>query len=510
MARSVATVLVLLVAWPAAAEEATVVRAGLGSKLDRAVQRSTGGGFWGAVLVGRGGEVLLAKGYGFADYARRPNTARSLFEIASTSKPFTAAAVLKLQMQGKLRLDDPIAKHFEEVPPAKAKITIHHLLTHTSGISPQVGVPYASTIERGDYIRYVLGQRLETEPGETFAYSNAGYALLAALVEVVSGRPFEEYVRNNLFEPAGLQDTGFIGGGAFDADRMTTRLSERTPDATAADWFWGWGYRGMGGVVTTVWDLWRWDRALRGDDVLDRKTRARSYEPFHESYACGWRVDTTSRGTRKVSHAGGVEGYGVNYVRYLEDDAVVVVLSNGKSDVHAVTKTIEDLLFPPPRITAAFDVAGYELNRYGAVEFAGTAAWRVRKDGQQIVLVLEDPRRRHAVATIRLPQGPAKKLQMDLGRHVAGRRAGGGEAPMDAGAYLHRYSLRAGKLEISQGLELRVMPRYTGMDENRRRITDERVTLVLVDTRHRQWPVMAKMDTRSAGALLEDLHRALK
>jgi len=102
----------------------------------------------------------------------------------------------------------------------------------------------------------------------------------------------------------------------------------------------------MGGVVTTVWDLHRWDVALRGTKILGEKARALLYEPVKENYACGWRVEKTRRGTRKVSHSGGVAGYGVNVVRYLEDEVEIYVLSNDGKVAFAATQAVEKVLFP--------------------------------------------------------------------------------------------------------------------------------------------------------------------
>ena len=503
--------MILAIPVRARADDSTVVHGAVGEALDRAVQGSTGGGFWGAVLVAVEGEVILAKGYGFADYGSRPNTPRTIFEIASASKSFTAAAVLRLQMEGKLRVQDPIARFFPDVPDDKRDITVHQLLTHTSGISPQVGLPYASRVTREEFVRYVLESPLVSQPGERFAYCNVAYALLAALVEIVSGQPFEAYSKEHLFRRAGLIDTGFIQDEALEADRITTRLPQRTPEATARDWHWGWGYRGMGGVITTAYDLLRWDRALRGNEVLDEPAKDIYYKPILEGYACGWRVGTTSKGTTKVEHPGGVEGYAVNYVRHLDDDVVIVILSNGKTDIHALTKIIEDTLFPPPRMSVSVDAAPYELNQYRAAMFPGTAVWRVEKAEGNVVLTLEVGPRQHAAATIRLPLGTARKLRAALAAILATKRAGGAgdEQRMDAGVYLYPYAPQE-QVQISEGLEITVMPRYVGRDEQRNRIVDERVTLVVMHTPRRHWPVMAKMDFESAKMLLEDLTTLLE
>jgi len=478
-----------------------------GAAIDRAIQRSTGGGFWGCVLVARDGKLVLAKGYGFADYQGLPNTPDTLFEIASTTKQFTAAAILKLHMEGELKPTDTIDRFFMDIPRDKRRITIHHLLTHTSGISGRVGLPYASRVSRDQAVRHWLAAPLDSDPGDRFAYSNAGYALLAAIVEVASGRSFEDYSREKLFKPAKLVDTGFITDKHLDQKRMTARLG-RVADATAADWHWGWGYRGMGGVVTTAHDMLRWDRALRGNDVLDENARQILYHAKLSGYACGWRVGTTSKGGRKVFHSGGVEGYACNYVRYLDEDVVIVVLSNGKTSPHGITKAIEEQLFPAPKVTVSIDVSGYTLSKYRAVVFEGTARWRVKKQGGSFDLILEDPKRKHAVITIRLPKPAFKKLLGDLERAILKKRGGKtGRNRMDAGAYLYPYQLEKGRLELTEGMELQVMSRYVGRGEGGERVVDERILLIATETSRRMWCMMAKLGIKDAKALRKSLLR---
>jgi CubicO group peptidase (beta-lactamase class C family) len=223
---------------PRAAEVATA----LGRRIDEAVQRSTGGGFWGTVLVARGGQIELSKGYGFADYGVRRNAPDTLFEIASTSKQVTATAILRLEQQKRLTTSDPIDKYLKDAPPDKHAITIDHLLHHTAGLDPELGASYAYTGTRAEYVQAMLERPLANEPGTKFAYSNVGYALLAAIVEVATGGSFEDYVRRELFATAGLTDTGFIKDERLmKSDRITTRLCDDCALSwTAADWFWGW------------------------------------------------------------------------------------------------------------------------------------------------------------------------------------------------------------------------------------------------------------------------------
>jgi CubicO group peptidase (beta-lactamase class C family) len=490
--------------------EKTVIQGELGAKLDRAIQRTTGGGFWGVVLVARGGEVILAKGYGFADYANRPNTPDTLFEIASTSKPFTAAAILKLSMEGKLRLRDPISKFFRRVPSGKRGITVHQLLTHTSGIGPEVGIPYTSPFTRDQMVQHVLTPPLKTRPGETFAYCNFGYALLAAIVEVAAGKSFEDYLKEKLFKPAGLVDTGFVQDKALDAKRVSARLSDRTPKATALDWHRGWGYRGMGGVVTTARDLLLWDRALRGNKILDEATKAVAYTPYRDGYACGWQVEKTERNTTRCHHSGGVAGYAVNYVRNLEEDVVVIVLSNGKTNLHEVTRNVERHLFPVPQLTATLDFKSEDLGRLKSVVFPRNTTWRAQKGARSVFLTLHPRGGQRTAGTISLPSGYARKLSHELEQALRqkGSPAAKGPARMEAGFYLMPYVLQDGRLSLEEGLEIQILPRYSGQDENGKPIVDERITLVLVDTRRGQWPVMAKMNVRAVHNLVDGLKKA--
>jgi len=314
-------------------------------EIDAAV-RKVPGDFWGTVLCAKKGEIVFARGYGYADYDKKPNGADTLYEIASCTKQFTATAVLRLEQQKKLKTTDTLDKHMKGVPADKKKITIDHLLHHISGISGKVGVPYAYTGTRDAYLEKMLAEPLASEPGTKYEYCNVGYAMLAAIVEIASGREFEEYCRKELFAPAGLVDTGFIGDERLvNSARITVRkCDDCQPGWTAAKWWYGWGYRGMGGVVTTAPDLLRWDRALRGDKILNAAQKAKLYEPALETYACGWMVGT-SGGGKKVTHGGGVRGYGCVISRWLDADVVVIVLSNGKVNPHTVEDAVARALF---------------------------------------------------------------------------------------------------------------------------------------------------------------------
>lgn len=187
---------------------AEVVYGATGKRLDRYLTRLTPFGFAGVVLVAENGQVALSKGYGLANQAKQvPNTPETILGILSVSKQFTAAAIMTLEMQGKLHTSDPVAIHLSNVPEDKRGITIHHLLTHTSGIVSG-SARYFEDRSREGIVRVAFAEPLAFKPGESFLYSNIGYALAATIVEEVSGESFDQYLQEHLFGPAGMQNTG--------------------------------------------------------------------------------------------------------------------------------------------------------------------------------------------------------------------------------------------------------------------------------------------------------------
>lgn len=496
---------------PAAANEVrpSEIVTPLGRRIDDAIRATAGDALWGTVLVAKGGEVVLAKGYGFADYRAKPNAADSLFELASVSKQVTATAILRLEQQKRLVTSDPITKFFKDLPADKRGVTLDHLLHHTAGLSPELGVPYAWVGTRDAYVKLVLAAPLVEAPGAKFAYSNVGYALLAAVVEVVTARPFEDYVRKELFEVAGLSDTGFVKDERLvRSERVTTRACDDCQaDWTAANWYWGWGYRGMGGVVTTALDVLAWDRALRGDKVLGAPAKAKLHAPGKERYACGWRVETTERGTTKASHSGGVRGYATLVSRWLEEDALVVILSNGKSDLFGMERAITELLFVPPALRAELDCGGLEANEHGAYEFSDGLAFATERKGGAVVLTLK--RGGKALATITAPAGVAAKAAGDLEQAAATTSYPTPDEPaaMTGGLYLGFVRGHGTRLKLDEGLSLTILDHYEGRALDGSKVTDPRAVLILASAPLRGWPLMVKLNPKAATALAAALRR---
>lgn len=352
----------------------------LAFRVDDYLTRSVPNGFAGAVLVAKEGEVVLSKGYGLADRANGvPVDSSTVFNIGSVTKPFTAAAILKLVEQGQLATSDTFAALFDDVPEDKQGITVHQLLTHTSGISPRAGGPRYEDASRERFLAELFAAPLEAEPGTRYLYANAGYTLLAAIVERVSGRGFEAFLREALFEPAGMHDTGYAIP-AWSAGRLAHGYYFSVSDAAWRDWgttldHWGeagpsWYAIGKGDLQSTVEDLYRWHRALQGDEVLSARLRERYETPFvpenpqgTSHYAYGWAIFRTDRGTKVVAHNGSNGLFFADFVRYVEDDVVVVLLTNVAltGNLDDVAWNIGRMAFDPDYLSRPIPRLSYEL-----------------------------------------------------------------------------------------------------------------------------------------------------
>lgn len=312
----------------------------LAEKMDRWLGAA---GFRGSVLVSKPGAVLLRKGYGLADRESGvPYDADTVFDVGSITKQFTAAAILKLEMQGKLHVEDAIGKYVPNVPEDKRAITIHHLLTHTSGLESDFAKDY-DPVSRDEYVKRILASKLRSKPGEVFFYANAGYSLLGAIVEIVSGIPYEKYLRENLFLPAGMKDTGYkipawpatrIAVGYHDGKRWG-RITQK-PWAEDGPY---WALRANGGIHSTLDDMFRWHVALSNDAVLSKAERDKMFTRHvsegpgaDTSYGYGWSIGDAPWGGRLIEHNGGNGTFFADFLRYVDDD-MVVILSTNDSEV---------------------------------------------------------------------------------------------------------------------------------------------------------------------------------
>jgi len=367
-----------------------------GAALDSYLRRLEAFGFSGSVLAARRGRVLLDRGYGLAvEETREPYTGDTLFDVASVSKQFTAAAVLALEMEGKLRVEDTLARFFPGPPADKAGITLHQLLTHTGGLPDVLGAEY-EPVSRDEMLRRAFAAPLLLPPGKRFRYSNAGYSLLAAVVEVVSGRPLGDFMRERLFLPAGMLHTGFRLPPA-DRRPLAHGYGLDGPWGTPLDHPWApdgpwWNLRGNGGVLSTSRDLYRWHLALAGDRVLSRAESEKLVTPYVSegrhtpaSYGYGWSIAPGPTGARMASHTGGNGVFDTDFRRYLDDQAVLVASSNHAAfSAVAAAAHLQNRLFgqPDPDPPAPVRVEPSLLRRCGGVyALAGGERLRVAAEG---------------------------------------------------------------------------------------------------------------------------------
>lgn len=325
------------------------------SLIDRHHQLGT---FNGAALVAESGKVIFKKGFGLADFEWQiPNTTDTKFRLGSITKQFTAALILQLAEEGKLSLETPLG---DALPYYRqdtgALITVHHLLTHTSGIPSYTGLPgFSEDVSRDPYLvrdfvqEYCSGD-LEFEPGAEFRYNNSGYFLLGAIIEEVTGKSYAQALKERIFDPLGMRASGY--------DRAAPLLEKRAR-----------GYEGgllgvrnadyldmslpfaAGALYSTVEDLYLWDQALYGDEVLPPAAKERMFTPNLKDYGYGWGIRRQPIGPGEaerltIGHGGGINGFNTLIIRVPEDRHLVVLLNNtGGTNLDAISSGIADVLY---------------------------------------------------------------------------------------------------------------------------------------------------------------------
>lgn len=331
--------------------------------------------FNGSVLVAEKGKVIYQKHFGVSNYDNsRSLDDNTLYELASVSKQFTASAILLLKQEGKLALADTLRKFFPEL--SYSGITVHHLLTHTSGLpdyeSTMTGKWNESKVAfNPDMIKFLAAEKppIHFMPGKRWEYSNTGYALLASIVEKVSGQSFKDFVAVNFFQPLNMTRSRVyntrrsgetIDNYAYGYVWSDSLQKFMLPDSMAGLKFVYWldGIQGDGVINSTVSDLLKWDRAMAGHTILSEAS-------IHEQTAHQALVDSTSQyyygygvmvGANQfgefITHSGGWPGYSTNLSRYVDRDFTIIVLSNNQSASPAISGSIAHILFDDPVLDA--------------------------------------------------------------------------------------------------------------------------------------------------------------
>lgn len=248
--------------------------------------------FMGSVLVARGPQVVLSKGYGSADLEWNvPNAPNTKFRLGSVTKQFTAASILLLEERGKLNVNDLVKKYLPDAPAAWDKITIFHLLTHTSGIPNFTDFPDYAKLEPFPTTTEQLVARfrdkpLDFAPGDQWKYSNSGYVLLTYVLEKITGTNYETFVHDNIFVPLGMKDSGYDSNAAVILNRASGYVAKKGQFENA-------GFvnmtvpAGAGGLYSTTEDLLKWEQGLFGGKLLRQESLDKMTTPFKEkeSYA---------------------------------------------------------------------------------------------------------------------------------------------------------------------------------------------------------------------------------
>ncbi|HJQ31241.1 MAG TPA: serine hydrolase domain-containing protein [Pyrinomonadaceae bacterium] len=296
------------------------------------------GKFSGSVLVARDGEVVFSKGYGMASLELGvPNTPQTKFRVGSLTKQFTAMAVMILQERGKLKVHDPVCNFIPDCPRAWAGVTIHHLLTHTSGIPDLVSFPdFQQTMALPSPVDKTVERfktkPLEFEPGEKFKYSNSGYVLLGYIIERVTGQSYDAYLKENIFGPLKMLDTGNDRGDVLIKNRAAgyVRRGDVILNAPYIDMSIP---TGGGSLYSTVGDLFLWDQALYAGKLINKNSYEAMFKPYAtadwgDGAAYGWFIGADKSGHRYMGFQGGINGFAAQIMRYPEQKVLLVILCN--------------------------------------------------------------------------------------------------------------------------------------------------------------------------------------
>lgn len=300
--------------------------------------------FSGVVLIARDGEIILKKAYGFADSKKQiANTTETRFQLASVSKTLTATAIMQLVARGKINLQSPISAYLTDTPRTWQKITVAELLAHTSGIPDYFSFDEFENemkLTPGAIVTAAKKYPLDFEARSAFEYSNTGYVLLGEIIENVSGKAYGQFLREMIFDPLHMSATG---REEKNAPRAVGYVSYDVP----AKMFPITNALGDGDLLSTVDDLYKFDRALYDEKILAREVREKMFTPIGKNnYGLGWEIETWN-GKRVVSHSGGINGFASELMRFPDDNATIILLSNLESfDAPQTAYEIAMRLFP--------------------------------------------------------------------------------------------------------------------------------------------------------------------
>mgnify|MGYP001322587564 CR=1 FL=1 len=311
-----------------------------------------------AVLIAQDGEILYQKGFGYANLENQiPITPQTKFRIGSITKQFTASAILKLQEESLLKVTDRLSKFLPDYPRGD-EVTIHHLLTHTSGIHNYTDYPeFASAvetyIEAEEMIQLFKTDKFDFNPGEKWAYSNSGYFLLGHIIEKVSGQSLENYLKHHFFDPTGMKNTE-VHNSKHPPKNEATGYSYSyvagKPEKAI-----NWDMSRVGGarnLYSTTQDLYHWNEAIFNNKLLNQNTLKSAFTPvkindgsqgdaFGSQYGYGWML-MEKRGLKEIGHGGGLSGWASYLTRYPQQNLTITTLANASPAPNPVPSVLTD------------------------------------------------------------------------------------------------------------------------------------------------------------------------
>jgi len=315
--------------------------------------------FNGSVLVAEKGKVIYKKGFGFANMEWEiPNKPDTKFRVGSITKQFTAMLIMQLREEGKLKLEDKLSQYLPDYrKDSGEQVTIHHLLTHTSGIPDCTNLPnFDQDVSRDPYpvdefIKKFCSGDLEFTPGSQFSYSNPGYILLGAVIEKITGQSYEEVLKGKIWDPLNMKNSGY--------DHHSVILKKRAAGyEKTMDGYVNAPYLDMsipysaGALYSTVEDLYLWDQALYTDRLLSPKNKKIMFTPHLRNYAYGWGIRQHSFGDQSktiIRHNGGINGFHTTIVRLVDDKHLIVLLNNtSRTKLNEMSQAIANILYGLP------------------------------------------------------------------------------------------------------------------------------------------------------------------
>ncbi|SDG58566.1 serine hydrolase [Chitinophaga filiformis] len=348
--------------------------------------------FNGTALIAQHGRILLHKGYGIRNIAEgtRDDTG-TIFQLGSVTKQFTAVVILKLEEEKKLSVQDKVSKYFPDFPKGDS-ITIQHLLTHTSGIynytndrtfmESEVFKPAS----REKLMALFKDKPLDFSPGTKWNYSNSGYCLLGYIAEKAGNKPYEQLVREYIFNPLHMNNSGFDFKRLNNKEKSTGYFfinqdsSKVAPGVDSSVSF------SAGAMYSTTSDLYKWHQAAQQHKILSKADWERAYTPVKNNYGYGMIIDSIA-GKRRINHGGGIHGFITTLIRIPEDDVCIILLDNASDNtIGRIGESIQSILYNKPytlpKVRNAISVPEVKLQQYtGEYDMKGFTITVAVKDG---------------------------------------------------------------------------------------------------------------------------------